>query len=298
MVRQLACRSAAWVLGVSLVAPAAAQGDARLDAASSAQEVIAAALEAKVSLDFQETPLQQIATEIGKSHKINVVIDAKSLSDAGVAPDTALSVHVADVTLRSALDVLLFQADLTFVVRNEVLLIVTNDKASTELTTKSHNVADLVTLDEHAGVEDSDDEDADDEDCAGDVFEDLVVTTIAPSTWDKVGGPGSISAFGNCRVISQTDEVHRQIDNLLAALRKLKNPPDRSSGEPIWAIDPAELGPRRKSKRRWRTRPILSSRKCRSPILRPCLRIKNIFPCILTSRRLARPVLLPTPPWL
>jgi hypothetical protein len=221
--------------------PAMAQGDARRDAAPSPQDAIAAALETKVSLEFQKTSLQQIANDIGKSQRINVVIDAKSLGDAGVAPDTALSVHVADVTLHSALDVLLHQADLTFVIRNEVLLITTTDRASTELTTKSYNVADLVTHDEDGEDEDCEGEDDENEDCVRDVLEDLLVTTIAPSTWGKVGGPGSISAFGDCRVISQTGEVHRQIDNLLAALRKLKNAPDRTSDKPIWAIDPAEL---------------------------------------------------------
>ncbi|MBI3839158.1 MAG: hypothetical protein HY288_14660 [Planctomycetia bacterium] len=216
---------------LSSLAPTAARCDTNPDATPSAQDAIVAALETKVSLEFKETPLQQIANDIAKAHKINVVLDVKSLAEAGIAPDTALGVRIAGVTLRSALNLLLNSVDLTYVIRNEVLLITTTDRASADLTTKSYNVADLVKRGE----------DADDENCDMDVLEDLLATTIAPSTWDEVGGPGSISAYGNCLVISQTREVHRHIDNLFAALRTLKNAPDRAIDKPAWAIDPAEL---------------------------------------------------------
>ena len=53
----------------------------------------------------------------------------------------------------------------------------------------------------------------------------LVTTTIAPDTWDEVGGPGSVSGFeGNLSlVISQTQEVHEQIADLLEQLRRLQD---------------------------------------------------------------------------
>ncbi|HEV3021456.1 MAG TPA: hypothetical protein VGX76_03280, partial [Pirellulales bacterium] len=51
---------------------------------------------------------------------------------------------------------------------------------------------------------------------------DLITTTIKPQTWDEVGGPGSISAFSNnlSLVISQTEEVHQAIADLLEQLRR------------------------------------------------------------------------------
>lgn len=54
---------------------------------------------------------------------------------------------------------------------------------------------------------------------------DLIVTTIAPDTWEEVGGPGSINEFETTLslVISQTEEVHDQIRDLLEQLRRLND---------------------------------------------------------------------------
>lgn len=53
----------------------------------------------------------------------------------------------------------------------------------------------------------------------------LITTTIAPTTWDEVGGSGAISPFrGNLSlVISNTEEVHDQIRDLLQQLRRLQD---------------------------------------------------------------------------
>jgi hypothetical protein len=47
----------------------------------------------------------------------------------------------------------------------------------------------------------------------------VITGTIFPTTWDCVGGPGSIAPAGGMLVISQTQEVHRQIEELLGKLR-------------------------------------------------------------------------------
>ncbi len=54
---------------------------------------------------------------------------------------------------------------------------------------------------------------------------DLITTTIAPTTWDEVGGPGSIAEFRTnlSLVISQTQEIHEQIADLLSQLRRLQD---------------------------------------------------------------------------
>ncbi len=53
----------------------------------------------------------------------------------------------------------------------------------------------------------------------------LITTTVAPDTWDEVGGPGSISSFETnlSLVVSQTQEVHEQIADLLEQLRRLQD---------------------------------------------------------------------------
>jgi general secretion pathway protein D len=53
----------------------------------------------------------------------------------------------------------------------------------------------------------------------------LIEQTIAPQTWDTVGGVGSVSGFETnlSLVVSQTQEVHEQIADLLEQLRRLQD---------------------------------------------------------------------------
>lgn len=58
-----------------------------------------------------------------------------------------------------------------------------------------------------------------------DTLIDLVVATIAPDTWDDVGGEGSIQGFPTnlSLVVSNTQDVHEQIADLLEQLRRLQD---------------------------------------------------------------------------
>ena len=58
-----------------------------------------------------------------------------------------------------------------------------------------------------------------------DTLIELITSTIAPDTWDDVGGPGAIESFPTnlSLVISQTQDVHDQIADLLAQLRRLQD---------------------------------------------------------------------------
>ena len=53
----------------------------------------------------------------------------------------------------------------------------------------------------------------------------LIQTTIAPNSWEEVGGPGAIQEFEGTLslVVSQTQDVHDQIADLLEQLRKLQD---------------------------------------------------------------------------
>ena len=53
----------------------------------------------------------------------------------------------------------------------------------------------------------------------------LITTTIEPDTWDEVGGEGSIAPFETnlSLVITQTQEVHEKIVDLLRQLRRLQD---------------------------------------------------------------------------
>jgi general secretion pathway protein D len=54
---------------------------------------------------------------------------------------------------------------------------------------------------------------------------DLITSTVQPTTWDAQGGPGAVRQFDTSLslVVSQTQEVHEEIENLLKQLRRLQD---------------------------------------------------------------------------
>ena len=59
----------------------------------------------------------------------------------------------------------------------------------------------------------------------GNQLAELIQTVIAPSTWERIGGPGSIYYYRPSRalVVRQTGEVHDQIGGLIGDLRRAGN---------------------------------------------------------------------------
>ncbi len=181
---------------------------------------IEAALASTTELDFVETPLQDVVDYLKCHHEIEILIDNKALGDVGIGTDSPVTVNLKGITLRSALNLMLRELSLTWTIEDEVLMITTPDEAEQQLSTKVYDVADLVVCrDEHDTV--SDDYDS---------LIDSITSTIKPTTWDGVGGPGAVvgNSLGTAKVliVSQTRAIHEEIADLLAKIREVakKNP--------------------------------------------------------------------------
>jgi hypothetical protein len=109
-----------------------------------AEEKILNSLQDNTSLEFIETPLADVIDYLKDLHGIEIQIDTKSLEDVGIGSDTPITRNLKGITLRSALRLMLKELDLTYVVRDEVLLITTPEEAQSQLITKVYPVADLV----------------------------------------------------------------------------------------------------------------------------------------------------------
>eukprot|EP00913_Durusdinium_trenchii_P008965 g8431.t1 len=83
------------------------------------------ALASKTRWEFDGVPLVDVLTFLSKTHGINIVLDGNALKADKVDPRTPITLAVNDVTLRSALRLILEPLKLTHAVRNEVLLIST-----------------------------------------------------------------------------------------------------------------------------------------------------------------------------
>jgi hypothetical protein len=202
----------AWLVSVLLL-PTRLAAQESAPALGEKEAAIEAALDQETLLNFVDQPLSDVVAFLRAKHEIQIELDAKALADAGVGSDTTVNRHLHDIALRSALDLLLGEYDLTYVIRDEVLVITTKTEAENIHLTRVYPVADLVLP-------------RDDDLVVGYGADftsliELVTTSVGQSTWDEVGGPGTIKEHRNSLtvVISQTDAVHRGIRALFESLR-------------------------------------------------------------------------------
>lgn len=245
----------AWVFFAGLAfAPAAEQETTARPLASAGQAKILAVLDQPTEFSFHERPLGEVIDYFKHKHDLQILFDRKALDDEGVGMDAPVTQTLKNIRLRSALRLILKQLDLTYIASDGFLLITTDTEAENKLSLKVYPVQDLVALEggfrpapiASAGTDDSPSRSdmlprpsfpgiggfglasrqggLDD---AGVYFEliELITTTIEPTGWDEVGGPGAISANPHTRsiAVSQTDAVHEQIAALLADLRRVRD---------------------------------------------------------------------------
>ena len=106
-------------------------------------EALASPLKA-TGLDFTEEPLENVVSFLQTEYEIPIQLEDSALEDAGLTRDEPVNVTLRDITLRSALRLMLKQKQLTYVIRDEVLIITTPEEAESELVAKVYPVADLV----------------------------------------------------------------------------------------------------------------------------------------------------------
>ncbi len=246
-----------------------------------------------VSLKFKDAPLSDVAAHLKKIGDINIYLDPQGLAEEGVHSSTPVTIDLSqEISLKSALNLILSPLHLDYVIQNEVLKITSEQLRDRNVYSKTYNVADLVlpipnaTEHNQLGLPDSlaRGYERTNQNLAGangfrapqmnvttqsgvpgitdigDIpsgtlaqfgggaggiggtagggggagganqadFEslmDLITNTIQPDTWDDLGGEGRISPFETnmSLVVSQTQEVHEEIADLLEQLRRLQD---------------------------------------------------------------------------
>lgn len=159
---------------------------------------ITKALDGEIMLDFNEAPLSEVVDYLETLREIPIVIDTRALDEVGLGTDTPLNVNLSGITLRSALKIMLGQLDLTYAVRDEVLMITTEEEARLQLDPRIYPIENwqpgrLVAL---------------------------IPQVIAPETWRQAGGTGYIAPIDGGLVVAQTDRVHGQIADFIHKLQR------------------------------------------------------------------------------
>lgn len=109
-----------------------------------------AALDEKTERDFTDQSLQDVLDYFKAKHGLEIQIDKKALEESGVGIDLPITRKLKGISLRAALRVLLNERDLTYLVRNGVVLI-TSKHAADDLIAKDAD-ADLAAGDRYSRI--------------------------------------------------------------------------------------------------------------------------------------------------
>jgi hypothetical protein len=185
-----------------------------------------AKLEKLVDSEFVETPLSQVLDFYAHKLDVQFLMDNKPMNDAGITSDTPVTFNLKNVPAEMILRRIFRDlGDITYYFDNGVIILTTQDEANCRLETQVYRIDDLMYSPPVAKNKET-----------TDIFTkkpikvnydaliDLVTSTVRPQTWDAVGGPGSICPYRGTLVISQTADVHQEIQKMLKDLRQSINP--------------------------------------------------------------------------
>lgn len=238
-------------------------------------------------VNFKDVPLQEALQQLSGLAGVDIVPNTAALSEMHINLEHPLSLTVGDVALKSALNLLLSQLKLTYVIQNDVLWVTTENDPNLKGQHKRvvYPVTDLVVpVENHATPDVFNMQKALERQIASQAASsmaqgmqqytlpssmppgqpvgsysqglggvpgqpqvasarasatprrapgetlhneliELIKNTVAKSSWEDMGGQGSIQYFplGMALVVNQTQEVQEEVQQLLAALRRLQD---------------------------------------------------------------------------
>ena len=159
-------------------------------------------LAARATVDFSDSSLRELVDWLRSEQGLVVLLEKNALSEIGVFPTDTIIDRLDDSPIYLLLNRLRLHR-LAWYFQDDILYITSPEAAEQHPLTIPYSVGDLL----------DDGYDADD-------LETLISSTISPDEWDTVGGVGVLSFLGDVLFVRQTDDVQREVQGLLKALRQ------------------------------------------------------------------------------
>ncbi len=177
------------------------------------QRAIEQRMRQPINFQLKEMPLTRAMEDLAEIAGVPIVLDLKAIKDARISLDAPITFKASDIDMKTALNLMLRDFDLAFVIENEALLITT--KSGGSLFRKTYDVADLINVmtrfDGKAKAES---------------LKDFIQDNVAQKSWESMGGNGTVQYFPKEKIliVNQGGEVHEEIELLLATIRKMYDP--------------------------------------------------------------------------
>lgn len=200
-------------------ATAGLESDGRPKTADQREAAIRRALGETITLDVDQLPLEQAVRDLARKLSVPVEFDRETIKQEEVSLETKVTGHVPRITLRSALNLLLRDEFLNYVVVNEVLLVTTTQRSLEIMQTRLYDVTDLIVTRETSTPGRAD--------FTG--LTNAIRACCAPNSWEELSGPGCMIGIPSAKVqvlaVRQSQAVHDEVAQFLADLRKARRAP-------------------------------------------------------------------------
>jgi hypothetical protein len=176
-------------------------------------------LEQPVPISFSGAPMADAVRKLASECGIPIFIRISDIEDASMSMDQTVDFEESNIPLSSFLNEALGAHGMGYVVRNNLLIITTMEKADSpdQMAVRVYPISDLLAAGNESPVP----------------LIDLIQTTIGPETWqDTGGGNATIRYYAQSLVVLQSESRHREISRLLNTLH-------RQAASPEVAADPS-----------------------------------------------------------
>jgi hypothetical protein len=174
------------------------------------ERAIMRGLNKTIAPDFKGQTFQQVIDYLSKAIGAPIILDPNALREVGAEYTSPVNLTSPEMSVRSVLKKVLADFQLTYIVKDETIQVMTPARARETLTTRTYYIGDLITA-SGAGfglgtnpfqvMQQANDL----------MF--LIQTTIEPNSWAYKEGPGSMYFHPGTMtiVVKQTAEVHMML---------------------------------------------------------------------------------------
>jgi hypothetical protein len=158
-------------------------------------------LSGPATLEFIETPLGDVVRYLKEVHQIPIEVDTHALDDAGITTEVPVTRYLKEVSLRTALRLVLRDLNLTYVIEDEVLTITSAEAAALRPATRAYSVASILpgeaTTAEPLGE---------------------LIGKLLPRYRSEDSGGSTLATFGPLLIVRDTEEGHYELEKLLSQI--------------------------------------------------------------------------------
>jgi hypothetical protein len=120
------------------------QGEIRHELRDPKEKAIEYRLRQPITFKFTDTPLDKAIEELSVASGVPIMIDRKALRDKHVNLESPLTFAAPNIDMKSALNLMLRDLELSYTIENQVLLITTPDKTEGRLVRVTYPIGDLI----------------------------------------------------------------------------------------------------------------------------------------------------------